>query len=398
MKKTFILALTFLMLFGLVSIVSASESGKLIIWSDSKRIEVLDNIVGKFEEEYGVPVVLQEKAYDSINKDFTVQAPTGEGPDIIIVSHDPLGELISNGLLEPIDLGAKEKDFYDVAIRAFKWGDKLYGLPYAIESIGLIYNKDIIPDPPRNWSVFEQIIREVTDKKGGVYGFAMPQPDPYHTFPFMSACGGYVFGTKEGVLDPTDIGLNNEGAICGLTKLESLYEEEVIPYVDYNDMESLFIQGKLGMMVTGPWAFSKIEETGINYGFVQIPTIEGNAPKPFVGVQGFLISSFSKNKMLAKAFLTDFIAQKDILLEFYKNGKRPPAFKPAADEVKKDPIVAGLLKSASAGIPMPKIPEMTAVWSAWTDALELILTQKQDIKPALDDAVNRISKKIEENN
>ena len=46
---------------------------------------------------------------------------------------------------------------------------------------------------------------------------------------------------------------------------------------------------------------------------------------------------------------------------------------------------------------MPKIPEMTAVWSAWTDALELILTQKQETKPALDDAVNRISKKITEN-
>ncbi len=397
MKKIILFTFCLLVLVSMISVVFASKPGKLLIWSDSKRIEVLDKIVDRFEKEYGVPIVLQEKAYDNLNKDFTVQAPSGEGPDIIIISHDPLGELISNGLLEAIDLGDKTNDFYKVAIDAFKWGDKLYGLPYAIESIGLIYNKDIIPEPPKNWAAFEEIIRKTTNKKEGRYAFAMPQPDPYHTFPFMSACGGYVFGEKNGVLDPTDVGLNNSGAVYGLNKLKNLYQEGLIPYVDYNDMESLFVQGKVGMMITGPWAFGKLEETGINFGFAQIPTIEGNEPKPFVGVQGFMISSFSENKMLAKAFLTEFIAQKDILLEFYKSDKRPLAYIPAAEEIKVDPIVAGLLKSASAGIPMPKIPEMTAVWSAWTDALELILTQKQETKPALDDAVNRISKKITEN-
>ena len=33
-----------------------------------------------------------------------VAGPAGEGPDIIIGAHDWLGELVTNGLLAPIDL------------------------------------------------------------------------------------------------------------------------------------------------------------------------------------------------------------------------------------------------------------------------------------------------------
>ncbi|MFA7634987.1 MAG: hypothetical protein WCZ48_04280, partial [Bacillota bacterium] len=46
--------------------------------------------------------------------------------------------------------------------------------------------------------------------------------------------------------------------------------------------------------------------------------------------------------------------------------------------------------SAAAGVPMPAIPEMSAVWTAWSDAIDLTLTQKLDPKTALDDATAQI--------
>jgi arabinogalactan oligomer/maltooligosaccharide transport system substrate-binding protein len=39
---------------------------------------------------------------------------------------------------------------------------------------------------------------------------------------------------------------------------------------------------------------------------------------------------------------------------------------------------------------MPKIPEMGSVWSAWSDALQLIVTQEQDPVAAMHDAVIQI--------
>ena len=55
--------------------------------------------------------------------------PAGEGPDIIVGAHDWLGELIINGLIEPIDLGELVDDFEPVTIEAFTWGDQLYAVP-----------------------------------------------------------------------------------------------------------------------------------------------------------------------------------------------------------------------------------------------------------------------------
>jgi maltose-binding protein MalE len=226
----------------------------------------------------------------------------------------------------------------------------------------------------------------------------MPQPDPFHTYPFMSAMGGYVFGRKDGKLNAQDIGLNNEGAINGLKKLDSLYEDNLVPYVGYQTMMSLFKNGDAAMMVTGPWAFSGLNKAGINFGFTQLPKMEGQAPKPFSSIQGFMISSFSKNKMLAQAFIRDFIARKDTMLELYEKTNRPPVYKPAMEVANENPLTAGVLKSAKSSMPMPSIPEMNSVWAAWKDTLELVLNQKQDVKPALDNAVKQIKTSIEKSN
>ena len=396
MKKVFVSILVLTLLFSFTALVSASEEGKLLIWADENRIQVLNSVKAQFESEYGIPVEIQEKAFGDIRDNMAVEAPSGEGPDIIVGAHDWLGALVSNGLISPIELGDKADDFYPVALEAFSWGEDLYALPYAIEAVGLIYNKDLVPDPPKNFNTFQIIVENITDEENDMYGFIMPQPDPYHTFPFISAAGGYVFGTNEdGTLNPNDVGLNNEGAITGLQRLDELYEEGYVPFVDYQTMTSLFTNGQVGMMLTGPWALPALEEAGINYGFAQLPFIEGQPPKPFVGVQGFMVSAFSKNKILAQAFLNEFIANKETMMGLYETGSRPPVYIPAAEEAAENPDIAGVLESAADGIPMPSIPEMASVWESWSDSLELILTQKQDVKPAMDNAVEQINKAIQ---
>ena len=45
----------------------------------------------------------------------------------------------------------------------------------------------------------------------------------------------------------------------------------------------------------------------------------------FVGVQGFMISSFSEQKDLAKSFVLDFMSQEQTQLALFEAGGRPPA-------------------------------------------------------------------------
>lgn len=396
MRRYLTISLVFVMLLGVTGFVSASESGKLLIWADENRMEVIKGLETEFENEFNIPVEIQEKAFGDIRDSMRVEAPSGEGPDIIIGAHDWLGELVTNGLISPIDLSGMEDQFIDAATKAFTWEGKTYALPYAIESVGLIYNKDLVPTPPETFEEFRNIIKEQTNSEKEKYGFLMPQPDPFHTYAFMTAQGGYVFGVNEnGSYDIDDIGLNNEGAVKGMEMLNTLYADDLVPYLDYQTMASLFTSGDAAMMLTGPWEFANLDSSGINYGFAPLPTMNGQKPKPFSSVHGFMISAFSENKMLAQAFIRDFIATDEIMTELYEEGGRPPVYKPAIDSLKDDPQMTGVLESAKASMPMPSIPEMNSVWAAWKDALELILNQKQGVKPALDNAVEQINSALE---
>ncbi|MFW5786755.1 MAG: sugar ABC transporter substrate-binding protein [Halanaerobiales bacterium] len=397
MKKFLIFSLVLVLIFGLTGLASASTKGELLIWADEERAELMEDLGEEFEEDFGIPVSISEVPFGDIRDNMRVEAPSGEGPDIIVGAHDWVGELVNNGLIASIDLDDKKDDFMPVALDAFSWEEEVYGLPYTIESVGLIYNKDMVSEPPENFEEFEEIIKNITDEDEEVYGFALPQPDPYHTFPFMSATGGYVFGRDENdVLDPTDIGLNNEGAVTGLEKLAKLYRDDLVPYLDFQSMSELFSQERLAMMITGPWELANIREAGINYGFTQIPKIDGNEAKPFVGVQGFMISEFSENKMLARTFLMDYIATKDTMTKLYEIDNRPPVYEPATEVAEEDEDTLGVLESAEAGTPMPNIPEMNAVWESWENALEVTLSQDEDVKDALDNAVEQIEEAIEE--
>jgi maltose-binding protein MalE len=347
----------------------------------------------EFTAAYGVPVEVVEVPFGDIRGNLAVTAPTGEGPDVIIGPHDWIGELIYNGLLEPIFLPADVLAAFDpVALDAFSWAGELYGLPYATECVALMYNKDLVPEVPATFEELIEVAKALTAPEKGQYGFLIQQPDPYHTFPLHSAGGGYIFGTTpEGTLDPCDIGLDNEGSIKGAMLLDRLVKEGIeFAGADYQTVTGLFNEGLLGMFIGGPWTLSGIQAAGINYGVAKIPPIEGNTPRPFIGAQGFMVSAFSENKILANLFLKDFLATKDIMLLIYEEGQRPPAYLPALAELADNPDIQAFAASAAAGIPMPKIPEMASVWGAWSDALELIVSQKLGPKEAMENAAEQI--------
>jgi len=392
MKRTFSFALVLVLTLALGGAALASTPGELLIWADDTRAPVMEDLGRQFEAEFGVPVKVTELSFGDIRSQLAVAGPAGEGPDIIVGAHDWLGELIVNGLIEPIDLGDLAGDFEQVTLDAFTWGDQLYGVPIAFESIGLIYNKALVPTPPATWDELLDMAAALTDREQGYYGFLMQMPDPYHTFPLFSATGGYVFGTNpDGTLNPLDVGLNNEGSVRGLEVFDHLIESGLLPVgTDYNTMTSLFNQGRVGMIISGPWALGDAAAAGIDFGFTRIPTIDGGQPAPFVGVQGFMVSAFSENKILAEVFLKEFVVNTDTYLAMFARDPRPPAYKPALDQMEDNLIVQGVRESGGAGVPMPPIPEMGSVWTAWSDAIELVMNQELEPKEALDIAVQQI--------
>lgn len=76
---------------------------------------------------------------------------------------------------------------------------------------------------------------------------------------------------------------------------------------DYSIAEAAFNKGETAMTINGPWAWSNIDKSKVNYGVTLLPTFKGNASKPFVGVLSAGINAASPNKELAKEFLENYL-------------------------------------------------------------------------------------------
>jgi arabinogalactan oligomer/maltooligosaccharide transport system substrate-binding protein len=107
---------------------------------------------------------------------------------------------------------------------------------------------------------------------------------------------------------------------------------------------------------------------GLNVAVSPIPSAGGETAAPFVGVQGFYLSSESKNALLAQEFLVNYLGTEDAQRALYEADPRIPAWSSLAEEVSSDPITAGFVASAKDGVPMPSIPEMGSVWDLWNAA------------------------------
>ncbi len=98
------------------------------------RQPVLVGIAPKVLSETGVCLDIQELGFGDIRTKISLSAPAGEGPDIFVGAHDWLGELTANGVVAPMDLGAKAADFDPVSVHGMTYDGTLYGLPYAVEN------------------------------------------------------------------------------------------------------------------------------------------------------------------------------------------------------------------------------------------------------------------------
>jgi maltose/maltodextrin transport system substrate-binding protein len=316
-------------------------------------------------------VVIYE--FGAIKDDLSTAGPAGEGPDLFIGPHDMVGEVVTNGLVSPIDLGSIQSDIFDVGISAFSVGGEVYGFPYATEAIAMYYNADLVDGVPTTWDE----VKAACDSAGTELCVGAPGGggggDAYHNIPFVQSDGGYIF-KFDGGFDPSDVGLDNASALASAEFLDSLVKNGTVAATDYGASMAAFQEGRSLFWMTGPWA--RNDAAAVNYGVGLIPTFGGNAATPFVGVRGMFISAFSEKKVLAQSFILDFFATVDVQAAMYAEDPRLPATKSLFAIVEsEDPIAAQFAASASNGIPMPNIPEMGSVWGPVGDALLIIRDQ-----------------------
>lgn len=370
----------------------AATPPTLLVWiNGDKAYNGLQKVGQAFEKVSGVKVVV-EHPVDATDK-FQQAASAGKGPDIFCWPHDRVGEWAKAGLLTPLRPSAQLRaEIEETAWRAFSYQGKTWGYPIAIETTGLLYNKALVPVPPKTFDDVIELDRRLQGQ--GKHAILWHYNKSFFSWQVMAGAGGQIYGRDaRGDFDATQVGVNNAGALAGAEMINRLVREGHMPKgANYAEMESGFARGEVAMMISGPWAWDNARRARIDFGVAPVPGLKpGQYSKPFVGVLGCMISAPSRQKDLAREFLEQHLLRPEALKVLDADVPLGvPANKAFYAELSVNPLIKASMENARLGEPIPNIPEVGRFWTAMDAALEAISNGLQSPKDALDGAAARM--------
>ncbi|WP_431778702.1 sugar ABC transporter substrate-binding protein [Microbacterium aurantiacum] len=376
----------------------SGDANAITVWVDIERKPALEGVAASFTEDTGIEVELVTKDFATVDQDFISQVPTGKGPDVIVSPHDKLGAYVAAGVVAPLELGDVASGFAESAIQAMTYDGNVYGVPYSIENVALVRNADLVAEPSET---FDEVIakgREAGTTYPFLVGLSPEQGDPYHLYPLQTSFGSQVFAQNaDGSYDSSNLVLGDEAGVEFATALKQWGAEGILnANIDGDRAREFFLAGESPYYLTGPWNTPAIAEAGINYVIDPLPSAGGEEARPFIGVNGFFLSSKSANALAATNFIVNYLSTEEAQLALFEVGGRPPALTAAYESAAaSDPDVAAFGAIGQTGAPMPAIPEMGAVWSDWGNAELQLIKGEGDPQEVWETAATNIQTKID---
>ena len=154
-RRTLLAAAAALGLIGPIATARAAEELRILAWQGYAD----DDWVAEFEKETGAEVsVVYAQTDDEIWS--KIKGSEGEDFDLFAVNTSELQRYIDAGLAAPHDLAKIPNQqqtlpqFRDLAqVRGVERDGKVYGIPFAFDSIGLIYDTTKVDPPPTSMNV-----------------------------------------------------------------------------------------------------------------------------------------------------------------------------------------------------------------------------------------------------
>ena len=237
-----------LSLFTLASYASAQK--EIVVWHAYRAEEkaAFEKVAAQYNAAQGgkVKVTTLAVPYDAFADKISAAVPRGKGPDIFIYAQDRLGGWIEAGnTVEPIDFFVEDDvkaRYIPTTMEAMTYQGTIYGLPLNYKVISMIYNKKLVPTPPKTTTELVDLCKKLTNASEGKFGLAYAYSDFYYHAALMNGFGGGVFNAQR---QPT---LNRPENIKSLEYMLKWYKtDKILPAEPSSALViSLFNQEKPG--------------------------------------------------------------------------------------------------------------------------------------------------------
>ena len=315
---------------GLLNLKNNSKnSSKITIqfssWGSESEIKILKPILMNFEKENpNIKVDFMHIPQNYFPKIHLLFA-SNTAPDVVFINNQYLPIYANAGVLE--DLSKLKSDFeydkfYDKSLQTMSWQGKIYAVPRDVSNLVVFYNKDLfkkygIPYPKAGWTYdeFVKAAQKLTHAPN-VYGVSFEE-EPLFYLPYLTSFGLNSLPRFED--GQTQIGLGKYADLRNKYNVAPKKENSASA-----TMAQMFLQGKLGMQISGRWLVPKYrEEANFDWDVVEFPKGTVGSVVPMDG-SGWAISQSSKHKKEAIE-LVKYLSSKQSSEEFTKSGLIVPA-------------------------------------------------------------------------
>jgi raffinose/stachyose/melibiose transport system substrate-binding protein len=320
----------------------------LTVWDQEVRggqRRQIESLNKQFQTKYpNVEIKRVAKSFTDLNTTLKLAVSGDKAPDVVQANQgrQVMGTLVKGGLLKPLDGYAEAYGWADryspvlldlnrFSSDASTFGDgELYGLSQMGEIVGLYYNRDKVPQPPRTFDELEAQLAEAKDrgevpisfgnldKWPGIHEFQAVQ----NTYTPPAEIRDFVFA-REGATFTTP---GNEEAAAKLQQwAESGYFTKNFNGVGYDPAYQQFAEGAGPFLIAGTWLLRDLTDAmGDKLGFMLVPPAEPDAAPQALGGESlpFAITAKSENPDVAAAYI-DFLTDANAADVLVRTGNLP---------------------------------------------------------------------------
>ncbi|MET9621463.1 extracellular solute-binding protein [Streptomyces sp. NPDC006464] len=294
----------------------SGELSGTVTWWDTSTVGSEDKVFKKVAEDFTkkhpkVTVKYVNVPFGEAQNKFKNAAQSGSGaPDVIRSEVAWTPDFANLGYLAPLDgtpALKDDSDFMKQAAASTKYNGKTYAVPQVIDSMGIFYNKKIFKDAgvevPKTIDELKTVSAKIKEKTGKT-GLYLRGDDAYWFLSFLYGEGGDLVDAKQ-----KKITVDSPAGVKAMKTVKDLVDSKAAitdATNGWDNMQAAFKDGKVAMMINGPWAVSdtfagKEFADKANLGIAPVPAGSAGQGAP-QGGHNLAVYAGSKNLDASYAF------------------------------------------------------------------------------------------------
>jgi arabinogalactan oligomer / maltooligosaccharide transport system substrate-binding protein len=362
-------------------------------------------LIEKFNEEYpNVTINYESVPFGDAQNKFKTAAEAGSGaPDIMRAEVAWVPEFAAAGHLYALDGTAllEDNNFLETPLSSNVYDGKTYGVPQVTDTLGLMYNKELfekagITEAPTTWEEVGEAA-EALKSKAKVDGLYINNGG-YFLLPFMYGEGGDLLDTEAETIE-----VASPESVAGIQTAQDLVKSGAAVKPDANDsygtMMTLFKEGKVGMIINGPWETAAMSDDPSfggfeNLGIAPVPAGSAGAGAPVGGHNYVIYSGMDESKADAAIAFVNFMASAESQAFAAEELGVLPGNADAYDELGDNERVAAWKPALDASVARPWIPEGGLFFAPLDEMATKVLIQGADVQKSMDEAAAKFKSDV----